>query len=499
MLVEYRARQDREPVWLGLILEQATDTLRCEPSAFRDYGLDNGEARYLGPVYEGPRGLVQWVRVEALLPDEVRALLFPPECGEGRHERSLERLLKSRIGLDASSVGSAVIERAVRQRMSGLALHDEDEYWMRLNGSPGEVQALIEAVVVPETWFFRYPESFTTLARLAFERLPSLGGGRALRILSLPCSTGEEPYSIVMALLDAGLSEYLFEVDALDVSARVIERASLGCTAGIPSAAMNWGFATAISAGCRWLPVGRAGSPQVRFRCGNLLDPGLLAGEAPYDFVFCRNLLIYFDRPTQSEVVEVLKRLLRPDGAMFIGPAEASLLSQHGMQPIGVPLSFVFRRTSEAPAARPKAVSDGARPVVAAAAERASVRPSPPPPAKPRQRLSSLVPPASGQPSPVPSASSTKSPAWRMPASTARRAPPASANWPRVGRRPRSSTGSGCSAMSPGRSRKPRISTARPCTWSRSTPRRWRTWRRCSPLAATMPAPGACSNVRPVE
>lgn len=159
-----------------------------------------------------------------------------------------ERLLKSRIGLDASSVGSAVIERAVRQRMSGLALHDEDEYWMRLNGSPGEVQALIEAVVVPETWFFRYPESFTTLARLAFERLPSLGGGRALRILSLPCSTGEEPYSIVMALLDAGLSEYLFEVDALDVSARVIERASLGCTAGIPSAATNWGFATAISA-----------------------------------------------------------------------------------------------------------------------------------------------------------------------------------------------------------------------------------------------------------
>ncbi|MGV2771908.1 UNVERIFIED_CONTAM: hypothetical protein O1L33_22500, partial [Pseudomonas aeruginosa] len=95
-----------------------------------------------------------------------------------------ERLLKSRIGLDASSVGSAVIERAVRQRMSGLALHDEDEYWMRLNGSPGEVQALIEAVVVPETWFFRYPESFATLARLAFERLPSLGGGRALTRIS---------------------------------------------------------------------------------------------------------------------------------------------------------------------------------------------------------------------------------------------------------------------------------------------------------------------------
>ncbi|MCT4831676.1 protein-glutamate O-methyltransferase CheR, partial [Pseudomonas aeruginosa] len=293
-----------------------------------------------------------------------------------------ERLLKSRIGLDASSVGSAVIERAVRQRMSGLALHDEDEYWMRLNGSPGEVQALIEAVVVPETWFFRYPESFTTLARLAFERLPSLGGGRALRILSLPCSTGEEPYSIVMALLDAGLSEYLFEVDALDVSARVIERASLGVYGRNSFRGDELGFRdrhfSEVADGYQLAEQVRR---KVRFRCGNLLDPGLLAGEAPYDFVFCRNLLIYFDRPTQSEVVEVLKRLLRPDGAMFIGPAEASLLSQHGMQPIGVPLSFVFRRTSEAPrGARPKAVSDGARPVVAAAAERASVRPSPPPP-----------------------------------------------------------------------------------------------------------------------
>lgn len=284
-----------------------------------------------------------------------------------------ERLLKSRIGLDASSVGSAVIERAVRQRMSGLALHDEDEYWMRLNGSPGEVQALIEAVVVPETWFFRYPESFTTLARLAFERLPSLGGGRALRILSLPCSTGEEPYSIVMALLDAGLSEYLFEVDALDVSARVIERASLGVYGRNSFRGDELGFRDRhFSEVAEGYQLAEQVRRKVRFRCGNLLDPGLLAGEAPYDFVFCRNLLIYFDRPTQSEVVEVLKRLLRSDGAMFIGPAEASLLSQHGMQPIGVPLSFVFRRTSEAPrGARPKAVSDGARPVVAAAVERA--------------------------------------------------------------------------------------------------------------------------------
>src|SRR5262245_34745751 len=139
-----------------------------------------------------------------------------------------EALLKSRIGLEAESVRRVVIERAVRQRMSATGCRDEDAYWAVLNASLHELQALVEAVVVPETWFFRYPESFAALGRLAFERLPALAGGRALRILSLPCSTGEEPFSIVMALLDAGLAPGLFQVDAVDISERVLERARQG-------------------------------------------------------------------------------------------------------------------------------------------------------------------------------------------------------------------------------------------------------------------------------
>lgn len=67
--------------WLGLILEQATDTLRCRPDEFRDYGLEQGGARYLGPVYQDREGLVQRIRVADLLPDEVRALLFPATEG----------------------------------------------------------------------------------------------------------------------------------------------------------------------------------------------------------------------------------------------------------------------------------------------------------------------------------------------------------------------------------------------------------------------------------
>ncbi|RJG10215.1 purine-binding chemotaxis protein CheW [Pseudomonas cavernicola] len=78
VLVHYRAGDDGQGHPLGLILEQVTDTLRCNPGDFRDYGLDNQGAPYLGPVFEGARGLVQWIRVQQLLPAAVRAILFPP-------------------------------------------------------------------------------------------------------------------------------------------------------------------------------------------------------------------------------------------------------------------------------------------------------------------------------------------------------------------------------------------------------------------------------------
>lgn len=65
---------------LGLILEQATETLRCQPEAFQDYGLDGGEARYLGPVFRSAQGLVQRVEVAELLGEEARTLLFPTDA-----------------------------------------------------------------------------------------------------------------------------------------------------------------------------------------------------------------------------------------------------------------------------------------------------------------------------------------------------------------------------------------------------------------------------------
>lgn len=291
-----------------------------------------------------------------------------------------EQLLHGLIGLDAESVGQVVIERAVRQRVAALGCAGEDAYWLKVQASASEQQALVEAVVVPETWFFRYPESFVALVKLARERSAQLAGARPLRILSLPCSTGEEPYSIAMALLDAGLPGDGFRIDAMDISEINLQRAARALYGRNSFRGDNLGFRerhfTETGEGFELHNDVRR---KVRLLAGNLLAPGLLAGEAPYDFVFCRNLLIYFDRPTQHAVAAVLQRLMRDDGAMFIGPAEASLFSQVGMQALNIPLAFVFRRQAVRPASTAvQAVpSIGARPRPAAAAAPAARAPVP--------------------------------------------------------------------------------------------------------------------------
>ncbi|WP_053214516.1 protein-glutamate O-methyltransferase CheR [Pseudomonas sp. Q12-87] len=253
--------------------------------------------------------------------------------------------LKERIGLDVTSVGSAIIERAVRQRIIAVPGRTADDYWQSLQHSGQEQQALIEAVIVPETWFFRYPESFATLARLAGKRLAEIKHLRALRILSLPCSTGEEPYSIAMALLDAGLGAHQFKVEGLDVSPLSVERAKAARYGRNSFRGADLAFRERhFEAEDEGYRLSERVREQVRLQVGNLLDPALLVNEAPYDFVFCRNLLIYFDQPTQQQVFEVLKRLTHQDGVLFIGPAEGSLLGRLGMRSIGAAQSFAFSR-----------------------------------------------------------------------------------------------------------------------------------------------------------
>jgi chemotaxis protein methyltransferase WspC len=276
----------------------------------------------------------------------------------------IEALLKARIGLDAGAIGTGAVARAVRERQQVRQAPDTQAYWDLLHGAADEFQALIEAVVVPETWFFRHREALLALGRIAAERAFA-DSRRTLRLLSLPCSSGEEPYSIAMALLDAGVPPGRFRIDAVDISARALARARQGeyGANAFRSAPLDFRdrYFTAVPDGYVLDARVRA---QVRLLQGNLVEPGLLAGEPPYDFVFCRNLLIYFDAPGQRRAVRRLARLTMADGLLFVGPAEASVLSAQGLEAIGMPLTFAFRKP--------------ARPAPGAVAPRASTPAQPP-------------------------------------------------------------------------------------------------------------------------
>ena len=308
----------------------------------------------------------------------------------------IERLLKSRIGLDAESVGRSVIERAIRQRMNAQHKSALEDYWIILNGSPKEQQALVEAVVVPETWFFRYPESFKALATLAFEYHTRLNAARPLRIISVPCSSGEEPYSIAMTLLDAGFAPEQFQIEALDVSDKVLALASRGIYGRNSFRGDSLTFRKRFfRAQDDSFVLDERVKSRVQLRCGNLLDSTLFSATPAYDFIFCRNLLIYFDRATQVRVLELLKRQLQPQGVMFIGPAEASLATQNGMQALGRQQTFAFR-LAPAETAKPISLKPPSRPQPVLPRQ-----PTPLPPTAPRRSMPA-PPPTPATPAPAP-------------------------------------------------------------------------------------------------
>ena len=117
----------------------------------------------------------------------------------------LGTLLEEFAGMSPGVLGDKNLARAVRERMSACNLADEEQYLEKVRSSSWEMEALIEAVVVPETSFFRDKGPFVFLGRHIRDEAARARPAAPLRILSAPCSSGEEPYSIAMVLQEAGL------------------------------------------------------------------------------------------------------------------------------------------------------------------------------------------------------------------------------------------------------------------------------------------------------
>lgn len=256
----------------------------------------------------------------------------------------IESLLRKEIGLDAASIGSTLIQRTVRLRMKALGIEQTEKYERLLRSSPTALEALIEAVVVTETWFFRDREPFAAFAQLAREWLPEHPAG-TLRTLSVPCSSGEEPYSQAMALLDVPVPPHRFAIDGVDISNHALARARNAVYGRNSFRGKSLAFRDRYF---RHTKEGYALNPVVRecvrFYRDNLLGEEFLADFAPYHVIFCRNLLIYFDRATQVRALRRIHRLLTPDGVLFVGPAELPLVAGNGFVSANLPMAFACRK-----------------------------------------------------------------------------------------------------------------------------------------------------------
>jgi chemotaxis protein methyltransferase WspC len=266
-------------------------------------------------------------------------------------QRALKALLQRAMGLDVASIGAAAVERAVQMRMQTHSHSDMQAYIEFVGASEPELQQLIEAIVVPETWFWRDPQAFALLARWALESWLPRNAKGSLRLLSLPCSSGEEPFSMAMTLMEAGFPVGRLSIDAVDISERSLalaRRAVYGKNSfrGAELAFRGRHF-DAIATGWQLRESVRS---LVHFHRRNLFSDDCLPGAHHYDAIFCRNVLIYFDRATQDRAIAVLQRLLAPKGVVFVGPSETSLLLNHGFDAIKAPLAFAFQKPDAADA-----------------------------------------------------------------------------------------------------------------------------------------------------
>ncbi|MDC8760500.1 CheR family methyltransferase, partial [Janthinobacterium fluminis] len=263
---------------------------------------------------------------------------------------NVQALLRQATGLNLSK---AAAERAVRQRMAERACTDSDSYLRELGAD--ELAQLVELVVVPESWLFRDPQAFH--AATAFVRRRMAGAGRPLRILSLPCAAGEEPYSMAMALRDAGVPDDAYSIDAVDLSPACIARARRGVYGRNAFRGGDTGFRERYFShvGEDEYRIAEALRAQVHFSQGNLLRFDTASYAGYYDVVFCRNLLIYFDKPTTAAAIATLAALLAEDGMLLAGYAEVPSFCRHGFTPLQHKQAFALGKRPAAPPPAPTA------------------------------------------------------------------------------------------------------------------------------------------------
>ena len=238
-------------------------------------------------------------------------------------------LIHRHAGIALGSHKREMVYSRVSRRLRQLGLPDFSTYLDLLESEAGsqERQLFINSLTTNLTSFYREEHHFPVLARLA------QASRQPLAIWCAAASTGEAPYSIAMTLFEAiGERATAARIVATDIDTDVLEKAESGIfrqerVSALSPERLKRFFSRGVGANAGYVKVRPEVRALVRFERLNLLDAAWPVKE-PQDAIFCRNVMIYFDKPTQKRVLERFVPLLKPHGLLFAGHSEnASLVS----------------------------------------------------------------------------------------------------------------------------------------------------------------------------
>jgi chemotaxis protein methyltransferase CheR len=249
-----------------------------------------------------------------------------------RNFEALSRYIYDYSGIKMPVTKITMLEGRLRRRLRATGIPTLDaycDYLFKGNGLATESTYLIDAVTTNKTDFFREPKHFEYMERTALPELVSSGQTR-LRIWSSACSTGAEPYTLAMVLQEFARTgrDLDYSILATDLSTDVLEVARRGVYPRdmilpvVPQEMQQRYVMTPRDRARTELRI----SPRLRAKVGfarmNLMDESYPVGD-PMHMIFCRNVLIYFDKPTQAKVLTRLCECLRPGGYLFVGHSES--------------------------------------------------------------------------------------------------------------------------------------------------------------------------------
>ena len=214
--------------------------------------------------------------------------------------------------------------------------------------TPAALKLVVEALTTNETSWFRDSDPFTALRQTVFPALAKTRSNRTLRIWAGACSSGQEPYSILMTALDTPeLAGWKIELVATDLSEEMLDRSRKGeysqleVNRGLPATTLVRHFERS---GLSWR-INQSIRDRVEFRNLNLTRPFPPMGR--FDIVFLRNVLIYFDLPTKRDVLKRVRQVMTPDGHLFLGAAEMTMGVDDAWERVPAGRSSVYRIREE--------------------------------------------------------------------------------------------------------------------------------------------------------